>query len=183
MVCVSTTSFVVSLVDMLGDSTSVNCSTNVVFDFFFGRALAFGIVSISGSGCSVCTVLSSKLIVALSAETDITFGFLGALLDSRFALLGFCVSTTSSASTGAPAEKFTALPSLSTNTIIIGNTTDNFEILTDEQVLSAINSLSFSTSLPLRSINTMIQNTTPRINTPSNYFHSGYIDLFPIRNL
>ncbi|MFM7988443.1 MAG: hypothetical protein ACKPKO_54935 [Candidatus Fonsibacter sp.] len=41
-------------------------------------------------------------------------------------------------STGAPAEKFTALPSLSTNSIIIGNTTDNFEILTDEQVLSAI---------------------------------------------
>ena len=29
-------------------------------------------------------------------------------------------------STGAPAEQITALPSLSTNTIIIGNTTDNF---------------------------------------------------------
>jgi len=53
-------------------------------------------------------------------------------------------------STRAPAEQITALPSLSTNTIIIGNTTDNFEILTDEQVLSAINSFSFSASFPLK---------------------------------
>jgi len=27
------------------------------------------------------------------------------------------------------------------------------------------------------------QNTTPIINTPSTYFHSGNIDLFPIRNV
>ncbi|MFM7980585.1 MAG: hypothetical protein ACKPKO_14830 [Candidatus Fonsibacter sp.] len=46
-------------------------------------------------------------------------------------------------STRAPTEKITALPSLNTNTIIIGNTTDNFELLTDEQVLSAIYYTSF----------------------------------------
>lgn len=86
-------------------------------------------------------------------------------------------------SAGAPAEKFVAFPNLSTNTLVIGNTTDNFQILTDEQVLAAIYANSFSTSLPLKSVNTMIQNTTAKINGPSSYFHSGYIDLFPIRNL
>jgi hypothetical protein len=86
-------------------------------------------------------------------------------------------------SAGTPVEKFTAFPNLSTNTIVIGNTTDNFEIFTDEQVLKEISSNTFYTSLPLNSINTLLQNTTPKINSPSAYFHSGFVDLFPIRNL
>ncbi|MFM7982341.1 MAG: hypothetical protein ACKPKO_23780, partial [Candidatus Fonsibacter sp.] len=51
-------------------------------------------------------------------------------------------------STRAPAENITAIPSLTTNTIVIGKTTDNFEILTDERVLSAIYAYIFSTALP-----------------------------------
>ena len=35
----------------------------------------------------------------------------------------------------------------------------------------------------LTTINTSLQNTTPKVHSPSAYFHTGYIDLFPIRNL
>jgi hypothetical protein len=47
-----------------------------------------------------------------------------------------------------PVEQFTAIPSLSTNTIVIGNTTDNFEIFTDAQVLAEIYANRFYTALP-----------------------------------
>ena len=49
---------------------------------------------------------------------------------------------------GTPVETFTAIPSLSTNTIVIGNTTDNFEIFTDAQVLAEIYGNRFYTALP-----------------------------------
>ena len=43
--------------------------------------------------------------------------------------------------------------------------------------------IGFTPHCLLNSINTLLQNTTPKINSPSAYYHSGYIDLFPIRNL
>ena len=39
------------------------------------------------------------------------------------------------------------------------------------------------TALPLNSNNTLLQYRTPKVNSPIAYYHSGFIDLFPIRNL
>ena len=80
--------------------------------------------------------------------------------------------------------KFISMPNLSTNKIIIGNEFNTFEILTDKQALTHIAPGLTGASYPLNSINTMIQNFTPQtILKGVDYFKSGYVDLFPIRNL
>lgn len=81
-------------------------------------------------------------------------------------------------------SKFVSVPSVSKNKIIIGNDDNDFEILTDEQVLGHIYSGWTGASYPMNSINAMIQNFTPKtIVKRVDFFISGYVDLFPIRNL
>ena len=80
--------------------------------------------------------------------------------------------------------KFISMPNLSTNKIIIGNEHNTFEILTDLQVLTHIVAGWTAASYPMNSINNMIQNFTPQtILKGVDYFKSGYVDPFPIRNL
>ena len=59
-------------------------------------------------------------------------------------------------------SKFLSMPSLSTNKIVIGNNHNNFEILTDLQVLEHIVSGWAAASYPMNSINNMIQSFTPK---------------------
>ena len=56
--------------------------------------------------------------------------------------------------------------------------------MTDEQVLGHIYNGWEEASYPLHSINAMIQNFTPNhIERGVDFYMSGYVDLFPIRNL
>jgi hypothetical protein len=81
-------------------------------------------------------------------------------------------------------NKFISTPSISKNKILIGNNDNSFEILTDEQVLGHIYNGWEEASYPLHSINAMIQNFTPNhIERGVDFYMSGYVDLFPIRNL
>ena len=59
-------------------------------------------------------------------------------------------------------SKFLAIPSISLNKIVIGNNHNNFEILTDAQVLGHIYAGWDGASYPMNSINDMIQNFTPQ---------------------
>ena len=76
---------------------------------------------------------------------------------------------------------FLSDPDPNTNSIEIvytPTTGGSFEILTNAQLASvgfdATNS---------RSINNVLRNFTPKINTHNDPYISGYIDLFPIRNV
>ena len=77
---------------VLGDTTTVACSTNVYFASRLGADLALVFVSalitssICGSECSVCIASPSNLMV-------IILGFFDVLLDAFLLLLGFCVSS------------------------------------------------------------------------------------------
>ena len=77
---------------VLGDTTTVACSTNVSFASRLGADLALVFVSalitssICGSECSVCIASPSNLMV-------IILGFFDVLLDAFLLLLGFCVSS------------------------------------------------------------------------------------------
>ena len=88
---------------------------------------------------------------------------------------------------GAHPTKFTANPDFNNNKIGISNSVDQFQILTDAQALEFVMDtpqfFDTSVSLPLNSINAMIQNDIANIHSPSIPFISGYVDLYPIRNL
>ncbi|MFM7985969.1 MAG: hypothetical protein ACKPKO_42305 [Candidatus Fonsibacter sp.] len=100
----STTSGVTSLLDTLGDSTSVTCSTAVLFDVFWAsfcfwcwfRCWFYMWFRLF---CLCCVVI--KFYSCLSTATVIIFGLVDTILDTRFGLLGLVVSTTSIASTGS----------------------------------------------------------------------------------
>ena len=86
--------------------------------------------------------------------------------------------------------KFASEPDIFNNTVNIKNLYDHFKLLTDMEAETAIkDSLSsfdtygtdYEPSLPLYSINSMLQNNT--IKPMFGYYTSGYVDLFPIRNL
>ena len=72
---------------------------------------------------------------------------------------------------------FAASPNVAQNTIgITGLTTAVFEILTDAQ----LRALSIHTD---KTINTVLRNFTPSTHNNTNPYVSGFVDLFPIRNL
>ena len=72
---------------------------------------------------------------------------------------------------------FSASPNVATNTIGITSTAGVvFEILTDAQ-LRALNINADKT------INNVLRNFTPEIHNHANPYVSGFVDLFPIRNL
>lgn len=72
---------------------------------------------------------------------------------------------------------FVAATDTRKNTIgIVGTTTASFEILTDTQI-KALNMDASST------INNILRNFQPKVHNNTNPYISGFIDLFPIRNL
>jgi hypothetical protein len=72
---------------------------------------------------------------------------------------------------------FTAATDTRKNTIrIVGTTTTPFEILTDAQI-KALNMDASST------INNILRTIEPKVHNNTNPYVSGFIDLFPIRNL
>ena len=76
---------------------------------------------------------------------------------------------------------FLSDPDPNTNSVEIIYTPDtggSFEILTDAQLAGA----GFDATNP-RSINNVLRNFTPKINTHNDPYISGYLDLFPIRNV
>ena len=85
---------------------------------------------------------------------------------------------------GAHPTKFTASPDYNNNKIVISNSVDQFQILTDTQALNFIKTtpqlFDGSVSLPFNSINAMIQNNTPNIHSPTIPCISDNVDLFPI---
>ena len=82
-----------------------------------------------------------------------------------------------------PPVRFVASSNLTSNTITINNNSHPFEILTDDQAGSLISGGQLTGSFPLNSINTVIKNTVPKTVQTSDSFTSGFVDLFPIRNL
>ena len=82
-----------------------------------------------------------------------------------------------------PPVRFVASSNLTSNTITINNNSHPFEILTDEQAGALISGGQLTGSFPLNSINTVIKNTMPKTVQTSDSFTSGFVDLFPIRNL
>ncbi|MFM7988080.1 MAG: hypothetical protein ACKPKO_53080, partial [Candidatus Fonsibacter sp.] len=82
-----------------------------------------------------------------------------------------------------PTAHFVASGNLTSNTITINNKSHPFEILTDDQAGALISSGQLTGSFPLNSINTIIKNTVPKSVATNDSFKSGFIDLFPIRNL
>jgi hypothetical protein len=74
-------------------------------------------------------------------------------------------------------DYFVSAPNVSKNTIrIVGTTTTSFEILTDKQ----IQALNFDSSA---TVNNILRNFTAKVNSNTSPYESGYVDLFPIRNL
>ena len=72
---------------------------------------------------------------------------------------------------------FTASPNVAKNTIGINSAANVvFEILTDAQ----LKALNINTN---QTINNVLQNITPKIHNSTTPYVSGYVDLFPIRNL
>ena len=72
---------------------------------------------------------------------------------------------------------FSASPNVAQNTIgITGLTTAVFEIMTDSQ----LKALNIDTD---KTINKVLQNFTPSWHNNANPYVSGFVDLFPIRNL
>ena len=81
-------------------------------------------------------------------------------------------------SIGPLVDDFQAEPLMSTNQIKISITsTRAFQILTDTQAVAA------GFNQPLNSLNDVLRNTNSQANHNGAPFVSGYIDLFPIRNL
>jgi hypothetical protein len=75
-------------------------------------------------------------------------------------------------------NKFQSDPSISTNTIgVKGLTASNFSIYTDEQLINV------GVPTPLNTINEVLRNFTPKVCNNTSPFTSGYVDLFPIRNV
>ena len=75
-------------------------------------------------------------------------------------------------------DDFVSEPLVNTNQLSVNITSNRiFTILTDVQAVAA----GFST--PLHSLNALLQNTTSKVNLKADPFVSGYIDLFPIRNI
>ena len=75
-------------------------------------------------------------------------------------------------------NRFQSDPSVSTNKIgIKGLTTTSFSLYTDEQLTD------IGMPKPLNTINEVIRNYTPKTCNNTNPFVSGYVDLFPIRNV
>jgi hypothetical protein len=74
-------------------------------------------------------------------------------------------------------DYFVVAPDRKKNTIlIVGTTTTSFEILTDKQI-KALNLDSSAT------VNNILRNFTAKVNNNNNHYESGFLDLFPIRNL
>jgi hypothetical protein len=72
---------------------------------------------------------------------------------------------------------FTSHPSVSDNSVGIRTTSSaTFEILTDAQVKDLNGDASAT-------VNNILRNFTPKLNNTSSHYKSGYVDLFPIRNL
>ena len=72
---------------------------------------------------------------------------------------------------------FRSVPNISKNTIgIVITQTTTFEILTDKQV-RALNEDADAT------VNNILRNFTPKVNNILTPYVSGFVDLFPIRNL
>ena len=82
-----------------------------------------------------------------------------------------------------PPIRFVASSSITSNTITINNNSHPFEILTDEQAGALISGGQLTGSFPLNSINTVRKNTVAKTVQTSDSFKSGFVDLFPIRNL
>jgi hypothetical protein len=77
----------------------------------------------------------------------------------------------------APTTQFTASPNVATNAIgITAAANVVFEILTDAQ----LKALNINAN---QSINNVLRNFTPSVHDSSNPYVSGFVDLFPIRNL
>jgi hypothetical protein len=72
---------------------------------------------------------------------------------------------------------FNSAPNVKSNTVQIEAKIDvPFEIMTNEQI-KEVNGYSNAT------VNDILRNTIPRVNGLGNPYVSGYVDLFPIRNL
>jgi hypothetical protein len=72
---------------------------------------------------------------------------------------------------------FQSAPDIRKNTIgIVGLTMQPFEILTDAQ----LRAMSVDASA---SVNNILRDSTAKVNNNNNPYVSGYVDLFPIRNL
>lgn len=73
---------------------------------------------------------------------------------------------------------FTANPNVLNNTIGIKtiNVNFSFEILTDAQIKQ-------NSSLPVNSINGILNNTVPKVNNINSPYVSGYVNLIPLRNV
>jgi hypothetical protein len=75
------------------------------------------------------------------------------------------------------ANYFVSAPNVNKNTIrIVGTTTTPFEILTDKQVKDLGHDSSAT-------VNNILRNFTAKNNNNTSPYESGYVDLFPIRNL
>jgi hypothetical protein len=75
-------------------------------------------------------------------------------------------------------NKFQSDPSVSANKIgIKGLTATSFSIYTDSQLIG------INTPKPLNTMNEVLRNFTPKVNNNTSPFTSGYVDLFPIRNV
>ena len=75
------------------------------------------------------------------------------------------------------ANFFMSAPNVSKNTVgIVGTTTTTFEILTDKQVRD----LGYDSSA---TVNNILRNFTAKVNDNNSLYESGFVDLFPIRNL
>jgi hypothetical protein len=97
---------------------------------------------------------------------------------------------------GSITNNFNFRANLRNITIAIANTTDKFELLTDEHALAFMYTGQLTTKFPLCSVNDMLHNTFPQlirpdINPPVNrtdaslndYWVSGYLNLHRIGNL
>ena len=74
-------------------------------------------------------------------------------------------------------DYFVSAPNVSKNIIrIVGTTTTTFEILTDKQVRD----LGYDSSA---TVNNILRNFTAKVNHNNSVYESGFVDLFPIRNL
>ncbi len=75
-------------------------------------------------------------------------------------------------------DDFVADPQTATNRVSIKVTsTRAFQLLTDDNAISA------GFSAPLQSMNDVLRNYTQQINLNGSPYISGYVDLFPIRNI
>lgn len=77
------------------------------------------------------------------------------------------------------ANFFQAFPNVKMNTVGIAITVDaTLEILTDKQLVGA-----GFTDVNTASINNILRNFTPKVNNHASPYISGFVDLFPVRNI